>query len=609
MRTRWKPLVIAVTDFRKIIRERRTIVLTILFPVVVVIVVGTTFSLGYHEFEKKELAVGIVSHRQSQYTQMIVDAVKAQGATARVYPTVEEARSDLIDEKIDTVIEIDPWIDEKMREFKRSWIAIHADETRPLLTAANEVVMLEAKVQAVDEMVWNYTQRLTDEVVPRIHWLLDRLDKILEGEENEEIQNAISVLSPIDAIQRETVELLANATLEAFRAIEVNGTPQQRLLLSMLNKSAIVGTIDSLVEAKPLLDACYNFLVYVYPFLERGEDLPAGVFQDLSSLEGNLSAIDPSQATLVRALLPSLRGKIVSEIKRQDPDVSPEEAERRADLVISGVDGLMAQIASGSGVVDSLLERVRTADREIESLNLTQLSSEGRNLLDSLAGMEKYFVTSPLYIVEKPLYFPSGRRRYVDYISPGIFAFGILFSVLVYTVLSVVRDREKGILRRIFTCNVDRWTYVGGKTIVCMGIAAAQILILTACAIGLFHIYVASIPKTLLMGVYSSIGFVGLGLLISSVSRTELEALTTSFALCFIMLIISGIFYPFELSPSIVRQASWLVPITYVSDLLKVGIIKNAPLSDVAWEIVLIGAYGAVTLITGILAFSWRKKG
>ncbi len=75
------------------------------------------------------------------------------------------------------------------------------------------------------------------------------------------------------------------------------------------------------------------------------------------------------------------------------------------------------------------------------------------------------------------------------------------------------------------------------------------------------------------------------------------------------MLIISGVFYPFELSPSIVKDASRYVPITYVADLLKAGMIKDSSLVEVGPELISVGIYGGVTLLIGVLAFRWRKKG
>ncbi len=150
---------------------------------------------------------------------------------------------------------------------------------------------------------------------------------------------------------------------------------------------------------------------------------------------------------------------------------------------------------------------------------------------------------------------------------------------------------------------------MGGKCLTCLVISAIQMTILMVCAVLIFDIYIVSLPKTFVLGLYSSIGFVGLGLLISSVTKTELEALTASFGVVFVMLMVSGVFYPFELSPSIIRQASAYIPVTYVADLLKAGIIKDAPVGEIAWDLLSVGVYGGATVLIGALAFSWRKKG
>jgi ABC-type multidrug transport system permease subunit len=605
-----KPVWIALTDLRKISRERRTIALTIVLPVIVVIVVGTTFSLGYQEFEGRETAVGVIRHGNSTYSEMILEAVRDQNAEAILYDTLDEANEDLVRERIDTVIEVDPWINEKMAEFKRSWIAIHADETRPLLTAAIEVVMLQATQAVVDEIVWQYVGVIVDDAIPEIVQALDRLESMVEGGEVDAmVEDALAALGALASVDDASLQSLVAAAEGGFEEIVVNGTSQQKLILSMLNRSAVIGTLRSVSDSKPLLDSLYHFLRYVQPHLDEPGVIPYEALEDLSAISGNLTQVKPSDAAIIAAALPLLRGRLLEAVAEEYPGLPPGEVERKVDSVLLSASQLMTAVADRGEEIGNLSRSITQLKVELEGTDPDQLAADARKLLASVGGMEEGFPTSPIYMVERPLYFGDETRRYVDYISPGIFAFGILFSVLVYTVLSVVRDREKGILRRVFICNVDRWTYVGGKVLICLAIAAIQIIVLTTCAILIFDVYVANVPKTFLFGLYSSIGFVGVGLLISSVSKTELEALTASFGLIFIMLMISGIFYPFELSPSIIRQASAYVPITYVADLLKAGMIKDASLSEASADLVAVGIYGGATLLIGTLGFRWRKKG
>jgi len=605
-----KPLWIAVTDLRKLARERRTIVLTLILPVIVVIVVGTTFSLGYQQFEGKELAVGVVTHKNSTYSEMIIEAIENQSAQAIPYDSVDRARADLIAEKIDAVIEVDPWITEKMRDLKRSWIAIHTDETRPLLSAAIEVAMLEAKDSAVQRIVGEYVARMSREIVPKANRTVAALDALINrGMADDKVRQALDTLASLAPLDDGAISAMSNATEQGLNQIAVNGTPQEKIIVSMVNRSVILGTLRSLARSKPLLDAAYGFLRYAYPYLDDPSSVPLRAAEDLSHLTGNLSEISPEQATVIKALLPLLRDRIIQSLATANPELSQEELERSTDDVIGGASRLMDDVINHGPTIANLSLAVSRAREGLASADTKALLAEAKSLLKSASSMEEGFITSPIYLLEKPLYFGSETRRYVDYISPGIFAFGILFSVLVYTVLSVVRDREKGLLRRIFICNVNRWTYVAGKCLVCLVVAAVQISVLTAFAMLLFHIYIVSVPKTFLFGLYASIGFVGLGLLISSISKTELEALTATFGICFIMLIISGVFYPFELSPSIVKDASRYVPITYVADLLKAGMIKDSSLVEVGPELISVGIYGGVTLLIGVLAFRWRKKG
>jgi len=608
--SRLKPLWIGLTDLRKIARERRTISLIIILPVIVVLVVGTTFSLGYQEFESRELAIGVVQHRNSSYAEVLVEAIVNQSAQAVVYADVEEARIDLIREKIDSIIEVDPWIDEKIAEFKRSWIAIHTDETRPILTAAIEVTMVQAKQQVVDDMVGEYVLQIQEALVPALNRIVVTLDDMVSGGTlGTEVEEILDVLGAIADLDDEDVLSMSATVDEGIRDIYENGTPQERAIISLIDRSAIVGSLRSLADVKSVLDSIYHFLSYVEPHLQDIDELPGELAGDLTYFTGNISSISPGQAVIIQAALPILRDRIADALAEENPSWSVAQVAERTTSLIQGTQSLMGTIAERGSDIANLTENLDEAREYLDSISLTGLISEARQALGYLGSMEENFITSPIYLVGRPLYFGEETKRYVDYISPGIFAFGILFSVLVYTVLSVVRDREKGILRRLFTCNVNRWSYVGSKCITCMAISAIQIVILTACAILLFGIYIADVPKTLILGLYSSVGFVGLGLLISSVTRTELEAVTASFGMVFIMLMISGVFYPFELSPSIIRQASAYIPITYVTNLLKAGIIKDAAAGEMLVDVVMIGIYGGVTLLAGALAFQWRKKG
>lgn len=608
--TRLKSLWIGLTDLRKIVRERRTLGLIIVLPIIVVIVVATTFSLGYQEFESKELAVGILGTTNSTYVGVLLKAIEEQNITAITYDTSEEAREDLMREKIDTVIEVDPWIAEKMAGLKRSWIAVYADETRPLLTAAIEVTLLQAKQEAVDELVWEYVSTMKEGLMPRMNESLGAIQVMLdEGILDPRLDDALAALGAIALVEDETVGVMASVLDDEMERMIVNGTPQQKFVISMVNRSTIVGSIRSLAGAKPILDSAYHMLRYVHPILADPGTIPREMLGDLSDLTGNISQITEEQAALILTALPFVRPALVDTLAKENPAWDPVRVSDEADLLLNGTREFIGSVVERREELLNMSTRLEELRTTLVETGVKDLVEEGRDLVTLVSGMEEGFITSPIYLAERPLYFGPEQMRYVDYISPGIFAFGILFSVLVYTVLSVVRDREKGILRRIFLCNVNRWSYVGGKCATCLAIAAVQVLILTACAELIFDVYIANLAKTLILGLYSSIGFVGLGLLISSVTKTELEAVTASMGLVFVMLMISGIFYPFELSPSIVRQASAYVPVTYVADLLKAGIIRNASLVEMAPDLLLVTLYGGGTLVIGTLAFRWRKTG
>jgi ABC-2 type transport system permease protein len=83
-----------------------------------------------------------------------------------------------------------------------------------------------------------------------------------------------------------------------------------------------------------------------------------------------------------------------------------------------------------------------------------------------------------------------------------------------------------------------------------------------------------------LLSVIFLVGSLGVGLLISTISRTQIQAQQTAMFIILPSLLLSGFLYPRETMPFLVQQIGLLIPLTYYLDILRGIIIKGVGIAE-----------------------------
>lgn len=178
-------------------------------------------------------------------------------------------------------------------------------------------------------------------------------------------------------------------------------------------------------------------------------------------------------------------------------------------------------------------------------------------------------------------YNPSLRS--VNYIVPGLFAVILMAFPPLLTALAIVREKETGTIQQIFASPVTSAEFIIGKLVPYGLVAFLEML--TVVAMGYFWFEVpfrGSLPLLLAISLIYVLTTVGIGLLVSTVTRTQLAAMLLALiATLMPSFLFSGFLFPVFTMPLALQLYSQLFPATYFMEISRGIVLKGAGLGSV----------------------------
>ncbi len=190
-----------------------------------------------------------------------------------------------------------------------------------------------------------------------------------------------------------------------------------------------------------------------------------------------------------------------------------------------------------------------------------------------------------------------------NYYVPGVMAQLVLIVTMMLSAMSVVREKEIGTMEQIIVTPIRRWEFILGKTLPFALIGYLNVTMVTAVAAFWFDIPLRG--SLLLLGVATGaylLSTLGFGLLISTVSRSQQQAMMSAFMFMFPAMLLSGFAFPIENMPESIQHLTWINPLRHYLVVIR-GIFLKGVGSDVLWpQIAVLAALGA-----GILAIAIHR--
>ena len=208
-------------------------------------------------------------------------------------------------------------------------------------------------------------------------------------------------------------------------------------------------------------------------------------------------------------------------------------------------------------------------------------------------------------IEPRPWYNPDLNSRW--FFVPGVIATLTLVIVVNLTTFAVVREREVGTLEQIMVTPVRPLEFVIGKAIPFFFIGLALAVLIAAIATLWFRVPFAGNPLTLLLGTSLYLfSVLGVGLLISTLCKTQQQAFVTNFFVVNPMFTLSGFSFPISSMPDALQWLTLINPVRYYLVVIRGTFLKGVGLAELWPQMLALTVLGVATLTACV--FRFRKS-
>jgi ABC-2 type transport system permease protein len=180
------------------------------------------------------------------------------------------------------------------------------------------------------------------------------------------------------------------------------------------------------------------------------------------------------------------------------------------------------------------------------------------------------------------LYNPDLTTSWV--MVPGLAGLILVFIGTLITSLGVVRERQSGTLEQLAVMPLRAWDVIAGKIAPYLMVAVVDLVLIIVIGMGIFHVpFAGSVAVFALGAALFLLVTLGMGVLVSTVSQNQGQAIQLAFMIVLPQVLLSGLIFPVSSMAAGVRWISYVLPLTYFIDISRSVMLKAAPLAAL-WE-------------------------
>ncbi len=202
----------------------------------------------------------------------------------------------------------------------------------------------------------------------------------------------------------------------------------------------------------------------------------------------------------------------------------------------------------------------------------------------------------------RPYFNPE--RRSALYIVPGLTGVILTMTMVLFTAVSIVRERERGNLELLINTPVGKTELMVGKITPYILIGLVQVSLILALGVFLFHVPVNGRLGDVYLAALSFIGAnLTMGLVISTLAKNQFQAMQTTFFFFLPSILLSGFMFPFDGMPQTARWIAELLPLTHFIRLIRGILLRGAGIGELWPEIAALGVFSGVMLTLAVRRF------
>ena len=216
-------------------------------------------------------------------------------------------------------------------------------------------------------------------------------------------------------------------------------------------------------------------------------------------------------------------------------------------------------------------------------------------------------LTIPAIEVEPRIWFNPDLES-VQFVVPGIIAIIMMIVGTVLTAVTIVKEKEEGTIEQIVSSPIGRYELMIGKVMPYAVLAYVDFLLIVGASYFLFGVTIkGSLVLLLVTAFFYLIGVLGLGILVSTSTETQMAAMLTAILASMLpSILLSGFIFPIRQMPRVLQILTTVVPARYFIEILRDIYLKGLGLEYFWKEALYILIFGFVTL--ALAAWRFQKR-
>ncbi|MCB9508450.1 MAG: ABC transporter permease [Myxococcales bacterium] len=257
--------------------------------------------------------------------------------------------------------------------------------------------------------------------------------------------------------------------------------------------------------------------------------------------------------------------------------------------VLMLVDGSNSTEATAASSTATALGATTTL-RRFETLGASELQRRGPGRID----------VRPRMLFNPELRSPA-------FFVPGLIGVIMQLITILLTSFAIVRERETGTYEQLMVTPVGPWALLLGKIAPYAVISAFETVLVVVLMVTVFQVPIAgSLLVLATLSLLFLVTALSLGVIISTLASTQMEAMQLSFLVLLPTILLSGFVFPTESIPEPIRTLTHIIPARYYIAILRGVILRGAPLSALIPDAVSLAVFTTVLLGIGVTRFRHR---
>lgn len=214
-------------------------------------------------------------------------------------------------------------------------------------------------------------------------------------------------------------------------------------------------------------------------------------------------------------------------------------------------------------------------------------------------------VQPPIEVRTQVWYNPDLVSAY--FMIPGLIGMILQYMAIMLTSTAIVRERERGTIEQLIITPISSLELIAGKLTPYILIAFFDLMEVLILGTLMFNVPInGDIGLLLALSALFLVTTLGLGLLISTIAKTQFEAMMTAMFIQLPSIFLSGFFFPLAAMPPVLQALSYVVPLRFFLIIVRAVTLKGVGVEAVAGEVIALAIFGVVVTLAAARRF--RKR-